>query len=101
MESWLSGLRRTTGNRVYVNSVPRVQIPNSPPEKKRILKQFKMRFFFYFSHPLRSGDQSVMKSRVQIANNSFCVLKSTGKYAIVKTIAESANGVFGKGRSAA
>ena len=31
VESWLSGLRRTTGNRVYVNSVPRVQIPNSPP----------------------------------------------------------------------
>ena len=31
MESWLSGLRRTTGNRVYVDSVPRVQIPNSPP----------------------------------------------------------------------
>ena len=31
MESWLSGLRRTTGNRVYVDSVSRVQIPNSPP----------------------------------------------------------------------
>ena len=31
MESWLSGRRRTTGNRVYVNSVTRVQIPNSPP----------------------------------------------------------------------
>ena len=34
MESWLSGLRRTTGNRVYVNSVPRVQIPNSPPQRR-------------------------------------------------------------------
>ena len=33
MESWLSGLRRTTGNRVYVDSVSRVQIPNSPPTK--------------------------------------------------------------------
>ena len=31
MESWLSGRRRTTGNRVYVMSVPRVQIPDSPP----------------------------------------------------------------------
>ena len=60
-----------------------------------------MLFFFYFSHPLRSGDQSAMKNRVQIANNSFRVLKSTGKYAIAKMIAESANGVFGKGWSAA
>ena len=31
MESWLSGRRRTTGNRVSVNSASRVQIPNSPP----------------------------------------------------------------------
>ena len=36
VESWLSGLRRTTGNRVYVNSVPRVQIPNSPPDIRQI-----------------------------------------------------------------
>ena len=32
MESWLSGLRRTTGNRVWADTPPRVQIPNSPPE---------------------------------------------------------------------
>ena len=32
MESWLSGRRRTIGNRVGVMSVSRVQIPNSPPE---------------------------------------------------------------------
>ena len=31
MESWLSGLRRTTGNRVWADTPPRVQIPNSPP----------------------------------------------------------------------
>ena len=31
LESWLSGLRRTTGNRVWANTPPRVQIPNSPP----------------------------------------------------------------------
>ena len=30
MESWLSGLRRTTGNRVWGDTSPRVQIPNSP-----------------------------------------------------------------------
>ena len=31
LESWLSGLRRTTGNRVWGDTSPRVQIPNSPP----------------------------------------------------------------------
>ena len=31
MESWLSGLRRTTGNRVWGDTSPRVQIPDSPP----------------------------------------------------------------------
>ena len=35
MESWLSGLRRTTGNRVWADTPPRVQIPNSPPNKNR------------------------------------------------------------------
>ncbi len=30
MESWLSGLRRTTGNRVWGDTSPRVRIPNSP-----------------------------------------------------------------------
>ena len=30
MESWLSGLRRMTGNRVWAYTPPRVQIPNSP-----------------------------------------------------------------------
>ena len=34
MESWLSGRRRTTGNRVTVMSGSRVQIPNSPPLKR-------------------------------------------------------------------
>ncbi len=34
MESWLSGLRRTTGNRVTANTRSRVQIPNSPPWRK-------------------------------------------------------------------
>ena len=30
VESWLSGLRRTTGNRVWGDTSPRVRIPNSP-----------------------------------------------------------------------
>ena len=48
MESWLSGIRRTTGNRVYVNSVPRVQILNSPPERnprRMVLRGFLFVFF--------------------------------------------------------
>lgn len=34
MESWLSGLKRTIGNRVSVMSASGVQIPNSPPSTK-------------------------------------------------------------------
>ena len=37
MESWLSGLRRTTGNRVTANTRSGVRIPLSPPEKKQPL----------------------------------------------------------------
>ena len=37
MESWLSGRRRTIGNRVGVMSVSRVQIPNSPPKRAETL----------------------------------------------------------------
>ncbi len=36
MESWLSGRRRTTGNRVYLIRVTRVQIPNSPPSDTQL-----------------------------------------------------------------
>ena len=32
-ERWMSGLSRTPGKRVRVNSPPRVRIPPSPPEK--------------------------------------------------------------------
>ena len=44
MESWLSGRRRTTGNRVTVMSGSRVQIPNSPPCKSLKLR-FQASFF--------------------------------------------------------
>ena len=33
-ERWLSGLRCSPGKRVYGDTVPRVQIPPSPPDKK-------------------------------------------------------------------
>ncbi len=33
MQKWLSGRRRTIGNRVTVNSGSRVQIPSSAPRK--------------------------------------------------------------------
>ena len=35
MERCLSGLRCSPGKRVYVNSVPGVRIPPSPPENHR------------------------------------------------------------------
>ena len=38
-ERWLSGLKRTTGNRVSVDSASRVQIPISPPKKDRFLSR--------------------------------------------------------------
>ncbi len=44
MESWLSGRRRTIGNRVGVMSVSRVQIPDSPP-KIRTFSNEKVRIF--------------------------------------------------------
>src|SRR5712691_9809043 len=34
VERWPSGLRRTLGKRVYVNSVPWVRIPLSPPNRQ-------------------------------------------------------------------
>ena len=43
MESWLSGRRRTIGNRVGVMSVSRVQIPDSPPDYRTLSKD-KVRF---------------------------------------------------------
>ena len=33
-ERWMSGLSRTPGKRVYVNSVSRVRIPSFPPNNK-------------------------------------------------------------------
>ncbi len=39
LESWLSGLRRTTGNRVTAYTRPRVQIPNSPRENADSLQE--------------------------------------------------------------
>ena len=49
MESWLSGRRRTTGNRVYVDSVTRVQIPNSPPPKDTDIDTMSVSFLFAVS----------------------------------------------------
>ena len=45
-ESWLSGLRRTTGNRVWGDTSPRVQIPNSP---HRSMVKAMLIFLFPFS----------------------------------------------------
>ena len=49
-EKWLSGRRRTIGNRVYVISVPWVQIPFSPPTKRTgFLPVFFCLFFFFLT----------------------------------------------------
>ena len=45
MERWLSGLKRTTGTRVCVNSASRVQIPLFPPKNK---VPFRVLYFFVF-----------------------------------------------------
>ena len=46
MESWLSGRRRTTGNRVTVMSGSRVQIPDSPPYCHRSSDRITVVFLF-------------------------------------------------------
>ena len=43
VERWMSGLSRTPGKRVWVNSPPRVRIPPAPP-KIKALKKFKAFF---------------------------------------------------------
>ncbi len=48
MEKWLSGLRRTTGNRVNVDSVSRVQIPSFPPCYIALYLVLKRTFNDYF-----------------------------------------------------
>ena len=48
MESWLSGRRRTIGNRVGVMSVSRVQIPDSPPDYRTLSKD-KVRFLLFLT----------------------------------------------------
>ena len=48
MESWLSGRRRTIGNRVGVMSVSRVQIPDSPPDYRTLSKD-KVRLLLFFN----------------------------------------------------
>ena len=55
MESWLSGRRRTIGNRVGVMSVSRVQIPNSPPQRAEIVR-FQL-FLHYLSRNYSFADK--------------------------------------------
>src|SRR5712691_431128 len=50
MERWPSGLRRTLGKRVYVNSVPWVRIPLSPPVKSN--KALKRLIFIFWRYSL-------------------------------------------------
>ena len=47
-ERWMSGLSRTPGKRVYVNSVSRVRIPSSLPDSKKPVL-IKTGFFLAFN----------------------------------------------------
>ncbi len=49
MQRWLSGLRRTIGNRVTVNSRPEVQILFSAPKKAGVFYKFARFYFIYNS----------------------------------------------------
>jgi hypothetical protein len=52
----MSGLSRTPGKRVRVNSPPRVRIPPSPPIKASALIDFKPNGLFYIYYFLASSD---------------------------------------------
>ena len=49
MQRWLSGLRRTTGNRVYLVRVPRVQIPLSAPSNYYPNSEAEFGFFYVYT----------------------------------------------------
>lgn len=49
LQRWLSGLRRTTGNRVYLVRVPRVQIPLSAPYVNNTNPERKPEFVLFFA----------------------------------------------------
>lgn len=66
-ERWMSGLSRTPGKRVYVNSVSRVRIPSSLPDSKKPVL-IKTGFFLAFN----SGDkllQSLLKKEITFILN--------------------------------
>lgn len=48
LQRWLSGLRRTTGNRVYLVRVPRVQIPLSAPYVNNTNPEGNLEFVLFF-----------------------------------------------------
>ena len=74
MQRCLSGLRSTTGNRVYVISVPRVQIPLSAPKKhlKKVL-------FLVFYGSMRNLSYSLFRNCVLVCIHNhaplcFCII---------------------------
>ena len=78
MESWLSGRRRTIGNRVTANTRSRVRIPLSPPKQKDILSDV---LLFWVSlpegrlYPLVfecSGWQSHPRAKVFVCGEHAC-----------------------------
>ena len=71
MESWLSGRRRSTGNRVGVMSVSRVQIPASPPDYRTLSKD-KVRFLLFYEKYGTLGDRIHLKCRKRQIRRADC-----------------------------
>ena len=71
MESWLSGRRRTIGNRVGVMSVSRVQIPDSPPDY-RTLSNDKVRFLLFLTENTNIFRGMKILSAILSASGLFC-----------------------------
>ena len=64
-----AGLRRTTGTRVYVNSVSRVRIPPCPPEWKAVSSFWNCFFVFRKLQSAQNSTKTVQK----ICSPPFCV----------------------------
>ena len=68
----MSGLSRTPGKRVWVNSPPRVRIPPAPPEPQNLLAH--NRFFFgssLASTPLEFDNQAAEESNKPVVGASL------------------------------
>ena len=76
MEKWLSGRRRTIGNRVYVDSVSRVRIPSSPPiETAEFITSSAVSSLFFLLFELRCSKSSKQRFLVSLTGSipAWCI----------------------------